>query len=322
MAIYKTISSQYILRKVMRDLNPEDANWVDIAVEWIGEALEHIGASAQLVKKNCILDVKDFKAPMPADLYYINQVSINETVHGMKVSSQIDDVKTLLTEVLASTTANRNVIAESITKIVDGTTSSNLTPKQLEDASNLQKATDHQINELNARLHALEGSYHSDSNTMLQYCTTNFPEALHCDDCVNKNAKSKECYYAEDGYIKASFETGKVCISYMAFPTDEECYPLVPDDISYKEAMFWYIFKKLLLRGMQPKNGFDYMTANQQWQYYCTQARNAANYPDIDRYESFMNQWVRLIPDINRHDDGFENLGTRENIHRGNFGTS
>lgn len=322
MAIYKTTSCQVILRKVMRDLNPEDANWIDIAVEWIGEALEHIGASAQLVKKNCIIDIKDFRSPMPADLYYINQVSINETVGGMKVSGQIDELKTLLGEVIASTTSNRNTIANSINGIVEGSISSNLSSQQLEDASNLKKATDHQINELNSRLQVLENTYHTEAGTMLAYCTTNFPEGMHCEDCVNRHAKSKECYYAEDGYIKTSFETGKVCISYMAFPTDAECYPLVPDDISYKEAMFWYIFKKLLLRGMQPKNGFDYMTANQQWQYYCTQARNAANYPDIDRMESFMNQWVRLIPDINRHDDGFENLGTRENIHRGNFGTS
>ena len=60
--------------------------------------------------------------------------------------------------------------------------------------------------------------------------------------------------------------------------------------------MFWYIYKKLLLSNPKFKeNGIDYSFAEQQWKYYCTQARNAANFPDIDRYESFMNQWVRLI---------------------------
>ena len=59
-----------------------------------------------------------------------------------------------------------------------------------------------------------------------------------------------------------------------------------------------------------------YEMAEGQWKYYCTQARNAANYPDIDRYESFMNQWVRLIPSINRHDELFEGLNTRENLYR------
>lgn len=306
----------------MRDLNPEDANWIDNAVEWIGEALEHIGAAAQLVKRNCILDIKDFKSAMPADLYYINQVSVNESSSSINMSSQMDEIKVMLAELIANSVQNNTNIAENVIQLESGELQSNVSSQDLKDASNLKKSSDRQINELNAKLQVLGNEYYNQANSMLAYCTTNFPEGLHCEDCVNKAAKHKECYYAEEGYIKTSFETGKVCISYMAFPTDADCYPLVPDDISYKEAMFWYIFKKMLLRGMQAKNGFDYMTANQQWQYYCTQARNAAVYPDIDRYESFMNQWVRLIPDINRHSEGFENLNTRENVDRGKFGTS
>lgn len=319
MAIYKTTSCQVILRKVMRDLKPEDANWIDDAVEWIGEALEHIGASAQLVTQNCILDIKDHKTALPADLYYINQVSINENERYMGVSTNIDKIRVLLGEYLQTTGLQKDLIADTLQTLVDGTVTSNLTDTGIETAKKLTKTSSSIINEVNTRLAVLENGYMEDANTMLAYCTTNFPEALHCEDCVNKTAKCKECYFVEDGYLKTSFSSGKVCLSYKAFPTDAECYPLVPDDISYKEAMFWYIFKKMLLGGMQPANGFDYMTANQQWQYYCTQARNAAVYPDIDRMESFMNQWVRLIPNINRHDNAFENLGTREELYRGNY---
>jgi hypothetical protein len=320
MAIYKTTSCQVILRKVMRDLNPPDGDWIDDGVEWIGEALEHIGASTQLVTEGCILEVKDFKAVLPADLYYINQVSINETEGGVSTSSQIDTLKTLLTETIASTTASRNEIANNIQSLTNGTTTSTLSNSQLEANAGLQKASNQTLNEINARLQVLENNYMTEGQTMLAYCTTNFPEALHCEGCVNKQAICKDCYYVEDGYIKTSFANGKVCLSYKAFPTDAECYPLVPDDISYKEAMFWYIYKKMLLGATfdASKNGIDYGYADQQWKYYCTQARNAAVYPDIDRMESFMNQWVRLIPNINRADEGFENLGTRENLYRGN----
>jgi hypothetical protein len=322
MAIYKTTSCQVILRKVMRDLKPEDANWIDDAVEWIGEALEHIGASAQLVTQNCILDIKDHKTSLPADLYYINQVSINENERYRGVSTNIDKIRVLLGEYLETTGQQKQDIANTLQTLVDGTVTSNLTDTGIQQARELTKTGNSIINEVNTRLAVLENGYMEDANTMLAYCTTNFPEALHCEDCVNRKAKCKECYFVEDGYLKTSFSSGKVCLSYKAFPTDAECYPLVPDDISYKEAMFWYIFKKLLLGGMQPANGFDYMTANQQWQYYCTQARNSAAYPDIDRMESFMNQWVRLIPNINRHDNAFENLGTREELYRGNYSTT
>ena len=30
-----------------------------------------------------------------------------------------------------------------------------------------------------------------------------------------------------------------------------------------------------------------------------------------------MNQWVRLIPNINRHENNFEKLGDRANLYRG-----
>lgn len=322
MAIYKTTSCQVILRKVMRDLKPEDANWIDDAVEWIGEALEHIGASAQLVTRGCIIDVKDFKAPLPPDLYYINQVSMNEKYGYYGASSRLDEAQKNIREGLSAMKGQQLLINGGIHTTLDGNTTNYLTDRNAERIARIRSTVSPYLHKVLVELQTFSSEYFKDGDTMLAYCTTNFPEGIHCEDCVNKTAQCKECYYVEDGYIKTSFESGKLCLSYKAFPTDAECYPLVPDDISYKEAMFWYIFKKLLLRGMQPANGFDYMTANQQWQYYCTQARNAAVYPDIDRMESFMNQWVRLIPNINRHDNAFENLGTREDVYRGNYSTS
>ena len=43
----------------------------------------------------------------------------------------------------------------------------------------------------------------------------------------------------------------------------------------------------------------------------------SANYPDIDKYQSFMDQWVRLVPSINRHAIFFEDLNDRETLYRG-----
>ena len=293
MAIYKTTSSKVILRKIFRDLNPNNDNWIDDAIEWIGEALEHIGSATQLEKKVCLVPISNFKGSLPTDLYYINQVAVNNAVSPT--------TETELTELLKQVGEIQDALSE-----------------------NPNQDFTYQLRELNSRIVVLENIYMSNESllTPLAYCTTNFPEALHCEDCVNKSAKCKECYYVENDKIKTSFTSGQVCLSYMAFPTDDDCYPLVPDDISYKEAMFWYIYKKMLLGGETPvNNGINYTFAEQQWKYYCTQARNAANYPDIDRYESFLNQWVRLIPNINRAMSGYENLGTRETLHRGSANT-
>jgi len=294
MSIYKTISSKMLIRKIFRDLKPSKDNWIDDAVEWIGEALEHIGAAPQLCQKQCVLDITNHKTLMPSDLYYINQVAINNSVSPVN-SNELDGLISKVKELKAA--------------IVDA------------QANSLEYSnTASVLHDINNRIVVLENVYFKNESKLqpLQYGASTFHKSMHCEGCVNENTYYEDTYIIDCDYIKTSFVSGKICLSYMAFPTDEECYPLVPADISYQEAMFWYIYKKLLLSSPQFKNnGIDYNFAEQQWQKYCTQARNAANYPDIDRYESFMNQWVRLVPNISAHDTAFEHLNTRENLYRG-----
>ena len=190
-------------------------------------------------------------------------------------------------------------------------------------ASNPNQDLYSQLRDISGRIITSQAGYFRDAETLtpLKYGTTTFPKDIHCSKCVNELATSADWYTIENGYIKTSFLTGELCISYMAFPTDVDCYPLVPDDISFREAIFWYIYKKLLLGGYielskMQQNGIKYDFADEKWRYYCTQARNNANYPDIDRMESFMNQWVRLVPDLNRHENNFTELGDRETLYR------
>ena len=294
MAIYKTISSKVVIRKVFRDLKPSKDNWIDDAVEWIGEALEHIGAPSQLCQKQCVLTVADHKVLLPSDLYYINQVAVNGGV-SPTTSKELDTLTTKVGELKASIVA-----------------------AQADDLE--YSSTTSILHEINNRIVILENVYFNDNNNSmqpLQYGASTFHRSMHCDGCVNESTRYEDTYIVDCDYIKTSFQSGQICLSYTAFPIDDECYPLVPQDVSFQEAMFWYIYKKLLLTNPKMNNnGIDYSLAEGQWKYYCTQARNAANYPDIDRMESFMNQWVRLIPDINRHDLAFESLNTKEDLFR------
>ena len=271
----------------MRDLKPSDDNWIDDAIEWIGEALEHIGASPQLDTKNCVLTVSEYKTLLPHDFYYMNQVAQNTKVSA-DIASEIDTISTQLTEIKALIDANPN--------------------------QNLYN----QLQALASRMIVLENMYFKDEESMnpIPYGTTTFMKSEDCEDCSENFLQ--DWYIIENGYIKTSFKSGKICVSYKAFPLDEECYPMVPDDVSYREAMFWYVYKQLLLGGFdKPNNQINYQMADQKWKYYCTQARNSANYPDIDRMENFMNQWVRLIPNLNRANNNFEELAKRENNYRG-----
>ena len=309
----------------MRDLKPDDGNWIYDAVEWVGEALEHIGAGAHVTNRGCVIDIKDFKATLPPDVYYINQVSINEVmgVNSSALNTQLQEAAASLSTVASAASQSNQAFRNAIQ--IDPNTGQS-TVYVNEDAAklfqNIQSAATREMQKAVVKFETYARNYYTRSEqTNLAYCTTNFPDALHCEDCVNKMAQTKDCYYIENGRIKTSFEEGKVCLSYTGFAVDTDCWPLIPNDISFKEAMFWYIYKKLLLSGMVDpnNNGLSYDFADSKWKYYCTQARNEAKYPDIARYESFMNQWVRLVPRINVYDDGFETLGDRENLYRGNY---
>ena len=150
MAVYKTKSSKTVIRKIFRDLKPGDDNWIDDAIEWIGEALEHIGSATQLCQKQCVLNVKDHKVLMPSDLYYINQVAINNSVSPVsstELDTLIDKVKELKAAIVAA---------------------------QADDLE--YSSTTSVLNEINSRIVILENIYFNDNNAMqpLQYGASTF----------------------------------------------------------------------------------------------------------------------------------------------------
>ena len=320
MAIYRHVSSKEILRKVFRDLKPPTADMIHDAIEWIGEALEHIGAASQVCQKNCVVTIKNHRGNMPADLYTINGVAINTCVQPNTASElnalrdQIDELNTNLTQYYES-------VRSTVTSNSNGQFISSLTPADLSNFDSWHATTLTQLNTLNSRMQVLETIYFNDGPCLqpLRYGTSIFQENPDCPDCPDP-VRSKHTYIINCNTIQTTLAEGQICLSYTAFMTDDECYPMVPDNISYRDALFWYIVKKMLLQGLQLRNkNITYDVADMYWLKYCTQARNAANYPDMDRYQNFMDQWVRLIPNMNRDLNFFEDLNEREALQRDNY---
>jgi hypothetical protein len=89
--------------------------------------------------------------------------------------------------------------------------------------------------------------------------------------------------------INTNFETGTLTLQYLAMPTDEEGFPLVPDNESYKEAFFWKIARQLSIRGQLVNKDLDFDQCDAQWGWYCGQARAEANAPTRDELD-----WIAL----------------------------
>jgi hypothetical protein len=147
--------------------------------------------------------------------------------------------------------------------------------------------------------------------TWLPYGSQTFNYDLHCTDCVNeKQAKDLPySYIVNPNWIQTNVPEGeKICISYKAFAVDEEGYPQIPDKVTVKQALFWYITMLMCLGGFQhPEINFD--KAEQRWLKYCGQAEADLALLDKPQRETFRNQWVRLIS-TTQHDyrDFFSNI--------------
>lgn len=152
-------------------------------------------------------------------------------------------------------------------------------------------------------------------NVLMQYEGSVFPRAIHCEGCSNELAISDYRYVIRGNAFKVNFETGYICVSYKRFAVDEKGWPLVPDDISFKQAIYWYIFLKMMEGGMVHQH-ISYMKAEERWLHYAGQARDESKLPDIPQAENFMNQWVRLIPNMTGYETGFDDIAKGEQLDR------
>ena len=113
-------------------------------------------------------------------------------------------------------------------------------------------------------------------------------------------------------HITLSTKTGKVCLAYLAIPTDEEGLPLIPDDVSYKLAVKKYLTMKLdyieWRRGTIAPQVFDH--SEREWMWYVGQAGNTAKMPSVDGLEAIKNATMRLLPRVNAHETFFKGLGS------------
>jgi len=113
------------------------------------------------------------------------------------------------------------------------------------------------------------------------------------------------------GFINTNFNNGKVSVAYLSLPIDDDGFPLIPDHVSYREAIYRYIVYKMLY----PKfvtgtiTQTVYADAQLQWKTYCTQARAQAQMPDVSRMENIKEEFLSLIPHISRYNASFRNLG-------------
>lgn len=297
----KLVSSKAVLAKIIADLDlKEDEIRITDVREWIGEAMEKIGAVQQLEHKVANLKICDYQAKLPCDLYRLNQVAFSfENSCGWlpmrKVTNSFGIYKKC-GECDPKMLVQDNALLPLVKNIFNLDNDKDAL-EILNSDQNIKQTLSALVNQYtvpsnNGRL--IVGNP-ATFNTSLQYST-------------------------KPGYITVNVPCGWVKVSYHAIPTDEDSMPMIPDIPSYFEAIFWYVAMKMsypkYLKGQLSQNIFYDMRSS--WNFYRKQAYAEAMMPTVDELKSIQNTWDRLYPEIDEHNTFFEHAGEEQILYNWN----
>jgi hypothetical protein len=304
--IYKLTSVNKVISKVFTDLDLKEGDHrISDMIEWSAEALLKIGAFPSFVNKVTgkdnvpYLEVVDYQSRLPNDFHSVIQVSFSDSVNGPYYPMTYGTGSFEYGKVLNEVSTTTNAVPESSLVTLA------MTLYELDYAAALAKIN----NEPNTRanlivlMNQMDSTYSAGSGTSTPSTSTN-----------------EYKYIITSNYIKTNIRNGYIMLAYQAIPTDSNGYPMIPDDVDFLEALYWYITMKLLYPEWKMGRVRDevYYDARRSWNFTCKKAYGNAMMPNVDQLESIKNQWLRLVPELDEHAGGFATLGERQVIYNQN----
>ena len=299
--IYNLTSVKRVIAKVFADLDLKEGDHrISDMIEWSGEALEKIGGFPTLATKVAgkdempLLEIQGYQAILPYDFHSLIQIAYSATTSGpfypMRYATGSFDSGSYNTEVVEEYSTSSSDLVTICMTLYD-----------LTYADALAKLN----NEPNIR---------SVLNSMLE------PKQL-TNETDGTSTSTDYAYLISGGYIKTNQEAGYLMVAYQAIPTDHDGYPLIPDNQSFMEAIYWYITMKLFYPQWAAGQIRDavYADAKRSWNFYCKQAYGNSMMPNgADQLESIKNTWHRLVEEFNEHDSFFSTMGQEQEIFNNN----
>ena len=150
------------------------------------------------------------------------------------------------------------------------------------------------------------------SKTPILYNTDAF-RGMHGDDCLPD--------YNETAYIKSNFiftksKEGTVEVAYRAFETDDNGFPMIPDNDRVVKAVESYLVERIDHKLWRKGELADkvYKHSEQEWLWYVSSAQTALMTPDYAQMEAIKDNWIRLIPKLYQYSGGFKYINIPEHI--------
>lgn len=309
--ITKLTSVKTVIAKIIADLDlKEDDTKISDITEWCGEAIEQIGAITQFIPKVTGVEgvpavkINCHQAPLPCDLHQLHQVAYSFNCNGPWFPMRKATGSFAVWGCGDNCCENKNCECLTPEMIIQNDTLVNLV---VDMYGNIDKTEAIEMINSNQNL-----------RTILSNLINLHTYDIHSLSSVNSaNPSLGFQYTVKPGFIMTNVPSGYLKLSYSAIPTDEEGYPLIPDLMSYKEAIYWYVTMKMkypeYLNGRM--NREVYYDIRRSWNFYRNQAYAEALMPNEDGLESIKNNWNKIVPEFRDHNSFYSHTGERQIIY-------
>jgi hypothetical protein len=270
MGTTKTISAKYLLQQVQSRFKVNHTGWRMDAIESLGVIIGEIGYHTGYEPKELELSVKNFRVKVPSEVVTIGGVEYNRV--PMTEALDRDSYK--------GYTTNRGPVARI------GSYSDFLElDKEVKRLNELKLMyEDTPTDELLEKI--------LESRDKVKLLVRNVTYNNHY-DCM-----SNAWFRIESGYIKTSFDEGKITIDADVFMLDDDGLPMVVDTTKYTEACIWGMMYYLLLGGyVHPVVSIQYAEGKKD--FFVGQAQNEPKIMSIERNQQFAETWSSLGRGIN-----------------------
>jgi hypothetical protein len=294
---YTTVNN--LLAKLHRDFRGSEINESD-TIEWIGEALGFMRIASVQEEGVAFIEVKNYQCDIPKNLHFITQIARSNR-KSICPSDIVDESK--------------------ITIANGGENQTDLLP--IDCHGNI-------IGDYEAAYYRpyfdLKYEYEGWNNSSVRvadFTPVRLSNHSFFNTLVCKEKNFKNIYFGcDDEYsiigdqLRFSFQSGFIAVAYLRQKVDSDGYPMIPDDISCKTAIEYYVSWK-----MQDRLCFMHregacqlaLKSEQRWLKYVKQFKNKAKMPHgVDQHQNLLEMSRYLIPNFNRYYGFFGKLGKGE----------
>ena len=131
---------------------------------------------------------------------------------------------------------------------------------------------------------------------------------------ASETNNSSITYSLSNSKINTNMENGELAIAYKAIAIDEDCYPMIPDNIKLIRCIESYIKYKWfdILNDMDKVSDRKLNKAEVDYCFNVGQAQSDLIMPDEAEMEAFTNSIRQILPNANQFNERMKYLGSRE----------